>query len=51
VGHVHVKFEGDESWVEFGIESDSTDDMDWKRPAHVDIYEGEFKFDVELASH
>jgi hypothetical protein len=22
-----------------------------KRPAHVDIYEGEFEFDVELASH
>jgi hypothetical protein len=44
---LHVQFEGDESWVEFGIESDSTDGVDWKRPAHVDIYEGEFEFDVD----
>ena len=48
---LHVQFEGDESWVEFGIESDSLDGVDWKRPDHVDIYEGEFEFDVELASH
>jgi hypothetical protein len=37
-------------WVEFGINSDSTDGVDWKRPRHADIYEGEFKFEKELAT-
>ena len=47
---LHVQFKGDEGWVEFGINSDSTDGVDWKRPRHADIYEGEFKFEKELAT-
>jgi hypothetical protein len=49
-GMLYVQFEGDESWVEFDIESGWPDDTDWKRPDYVDIYEGEFKFEKELAS-
>jgi len=47
---LHVQFEGDEQWVEFAINSDASDGVDWKRPGHADIYEGEFEFKKELAS-
>jgi hypothetical protein len=47
---LHVQFEGDEDWVEFDINSDASDGMDWKRPESVDIYAGNLEFEEELVS-
>ncbi|WP_104019696.1 hypothetical protein [Roseovarius nitratireducens] len=46
----HVLFKDDPEWKEFPLYSDHSDGIDWKRPSHVDIYEGDMEFDEELAS-
>jgi hypothetical protein len=47
---LYVEFEGADSYAEFELNSDALDGVDWKRPRSVDIYEGQFDYDVELAS-
>jgi hypothetical protein len=45
---LHVKFKGEEDWVMFL--SDSEIETDTKRPARVDVYEGEYEYDNVLAT-
>lgn len=47
---LHVRLKGADDWTEFDMLIDSIDSIDWKRPAHVDVYEGENEFEKELAS-
>ena len=51
---LHVRFKGGaENWVEFDLNSDSTDGTDWKRPLNVTVYsrdaKGETDFDSVVA--
>jgi hypothetical protein len=45
---LNVKFKGEDDWKEFELESDVEYDM--KRPTRVDVYEGQYEFDITLAT-
>jgi hypothetical protein len=45
---LHITYK-DGSEQELELDSDSTDQTDWKRPTSVEIYEGEHSFDHLLA--
>jgi hypothetical protein len=48
--NLHIRFKGETDWKEFDINSDTSDCIDWKRPAGADIFSGKWQFDDELAS-
>jgi hypothetical protein len=45
---LHVKFEGEDDWKEFELDSET--ETNTKRPDRVDVYEGLNEYDITLAT-